>query len=136
MKRFGVATAAVVLALVLVSCASAPSRSGSSMAYTGYLMDKACGTGGKGMDGSDVVNSPQDHTKECLVACEASGFGIAMKDGNAYRFVAFDKAGSDLAQKTILDMTTKEKGIGIEVEGTMRDGMIVVTAIREAAQKM
>lgn len=105
---------------------------GMGMAYTGYLMDKACGEPGKGMDGSDVVNAPQDHTKKCLIACSASGYGLSVKDGMAYKFVPFDDNGIKIAAM-VAEKTTKDRAITVKVMGEMKGGMIVVTAIEEIA---
>jgi hypothetical protein len=104
--------------------------------YAGYLMDSACGVPGKGMDGADVVHSPQDHTQACLVDCAASGYGISVKDGMVYRYIPFDKAGSDLANRTILQKTSRTRGVSIEVEGTLSGGVLTVRSIRETTGVM
>jgi hypothetical protein len=99
--------------------------------YAGYLMDAACGVPGKGMDGVDVAHFPQDHTTACLVDCTASGFGISIKDGMAYKYIPFDKAGSDLANQAVLKKTTRNKGVAIEVEGMLSGGILTVKSIKE-----
>jgi hypothetical protein len=65
------------------------------------------------------------------VECAGSGFGISVKDGMAYRFIAFDDAGSTLASKIAMT-TKKEKDIRISVLGYEKDGFLVVQRISEA----
>jgi len=100
--------------------------------YSGFLMDVTCGTSGVGLDKSDVKNSPQDHTVGCLKACEASGYGIMIKDGNLgfYKFTKFDAKGNELAIE-LLKKTTKKKGIEIDIKGVRGDNDIAVTSLVE-----
>ena len=124
MKKFAYVLVLVALSLVVTATVFAEGKKEKDMGmgmetvtWTGYLMDTACGVPGVGMDGSDVVNAPWDHTKKCLVACEASGFGISVKDGMEYKYVAFDKKGSDLANKDIVKKTMKQDNIAVQVTG-------------------
>lgn len=68
----------MVLALLTVASTVFAAPQAEKVTYTGFLMDKACADMGKGMDGSDIVNSPQDHSKMCLMAepCRESGYGV------------------------------------------------------------
>ena len=100
--------------------------------YVGYLMDVACGAGGVGSDGSDTFASPQDHTKGCLIACKASGFGVMIRGDDRYMLYKFDPAGSDQAFKQIASMSKKDKSIMVSVEGTLDNGIIKVKSIKEA----
>jgi hypothetical protein len=100
--------------------------------YVGYLMDVACGAGGVGSDGSDTFASPQDHTKGCLIACKASGFGVMIRGEEKYMLYKFDSAGSDQAFKQIVNMTKKDGNIMVSVEGTLDNGIIKVKGIKEA----
>ena len=106
--------------------------SGQTVTFVGYYMDVACTTAGKGLDGSDVVNSPKDHTKMCLVACKGSGFGLSVKSGDEYVFYKFDKAGSDLSVKEVLNKTKRENDFLVSLDGVLKDGVITVRSIKEA----
>jgi len=144
MKRIAFILSLAGAGLLLAGCASQEAKDKQMMAgpsampakYVGYLMDTACGSTGKGADGSNVALAAQDHTQDCLVACEASGFGISVKDGMAYKYIPFDKAGSDLANRTILQKTTRTKGVSIEVEGTLAGGVLTVKSIKESGGMM
>ena len=125
--------ALLVLALVGVVAGTAVAQStGQAVTFVGYYMDTYCGSSGNGADGSDVVNSPQDHTKMCLVACKAGGFGISLKTGDAYVYYPFDKAGSDLSVKEVLNKSKRDSGFLVSVEGVLKDGTITVRSIKEA----
>ena len=87
----------------------------ATMTYKGVLMDVACGASGTGADGSDVVNSPGDHSKKCLVVCAPSGYGLSVMEGSAFEFYRFDNAGSDMAKK-VAAATSKDRDIEVEVE--------------------
>ncbi|MCG8570720.1 MAG: hypothetical protein MJB14_11330 [Spirochaetes bacterium] len=97
----------------------------------GYVMDIACGSIGKGMDGSEITHSPQDHTKKCLLFCKESGFGIMTKnDEGFYQLTRFDSEGSNLAL-ALIEASNKDKGIFIQVEGTLNNNLLTVTDIIE-----
>lgn len=108
------------------------SSSGAEVTLSGNVMDIACGSVGKGMDGSEITTSPQDHSKKCLVACEPSGYGIMYKEGSSefYSFVPFDDAGTEKAI-ALIEKSTKEKDIRIEVTGTLVDGRLQVSTLVE-----
>jgi hypothetical protein len=122
----------VVLAMFFVAGSVFASPQAEKVTYTGYLMDKACWGMGKGMDGSDVKNSPQDHTKMCLVAepCKESGYGITVKDGSEYMFIKFDDKGDEQAWELIQN-SSREMGFSIEVQGELDGDVLVVTDIIE-----
>jgi hypothetical protein len=148
MKLFVAPVLLAAAGLLLASCMSAPAPAmedkGMAAAgmeepapmmeevvYKGYLLDQACAKLGKGMDGSAVLTMPGDHSQECLVACEASGFGVMVQDGMGYRYIPFDAAGSRLAFRTVVQTTKKPTDIGAEVKGTLKDGVLVLSSIRE-----
>jgi len=122
----------IVLVVAALIGLGASSAFAAPSTYVGYLMDVACGASGTAVDGSDPVNSPWDHSKMCLVACKASGFGISVKVGDSYKFFKFDKAGSDAALAQIVSKTGRSNSVVISVDGTLKDGVITVTSIREA----
>jgi len=55
-----------------------------------------------------------------------------VKQGDAYMMVKFDKAGSDLAFNEIINKTKRDKNLVVSVEGMMKDGVLVVSSIKEA----
>jgi len=122
----------VVVLLGGVTGTTAAQSSGQAATFVGYYMDTFCGAAGKGADGSDVVNSPEDHTKMCLVACKAGGFGLSVKSGDAYAYYPFDKAGSDISIKEVLNKSKRDNGFLISVDGVLKDGVITVRSIKEA----
>jgi len=99
--------------------------------YRGYVVDQACAAAGKVMDGSEVLTMPGDHTQHCLVACQASGFGVMVQEGAGYRYIPFDAAGSDLVFRTVVQATSKAADIGVEARGTLKDGVLVLASARE-----
>jgi hypothetical protein len=103
----------------------------ADMSFAGYLTDKACGTAGTAPDGSDVVKAPWEHTVACQVTCAGSGYGIMIKDGNAYKFTPFDTKGNELAAQ-ILKTTKKTKGPMIVASGSMLNGVLEVSSLVES----
>ncbi len=125
----------LVLTVVLVGLlagAASTAFAASNQTFVGYLMDVACGAGGKGADGSNTFTSPWDHTKGCAVVCKGSGYGLMIKVGDTYKLFKFDKAGSDLAFKQILNKTSRDKDLVVSVDGVLNGDMITVRAIKEA----
>jgi hypothetical protein len=122
----------VMILVVLMTSGTLFAESKAMMGtYTGYLMDKACADMGKGMDGSDIVNSPQDHTKKCLVfePCKQSGYGVWLKgDSGEYEFVKFDAEGDETAWELITNASRKDN-FAIEVEGTLEDDVLSVDSL-------
>lgn len=108
--------------------------------FKGYLSDVHCANLGKSeMGGYDLTMYPEKHMLECMKAepCMASGYGIFIKgkDGK-YVFHKFDKAGSDMALKNIIEKTKKTDDIAIKVKGhLMKDGSIMVKNIEESKGK-
>ena len=98
--------------------------------FTGYLVDVNCGTTGKGLDGSNIVTGPEEHTKHCLEVCAASGFGISIlnSDGETYKFIKFDSNGTALSAK-ILEMLGDDQSAKISVKGVLENNMITVEEI-------
>jgi hypothetical protein len=98
--------------------------------FTGYLVDVTCGTTGRGMDGSNLVTNPEEHTKHCLEVCAASGFGIMIlnRDEETYRFVEFDSKGTSIAGG-ILEMLSEGQSAKITVTGVLENNVISVSVI-------
>jgi len=91
--------------------------------FKGPLMEKMC----YDMHKDDIDSFSKDHTKECLVSCGSSdGFGIVAEG----KYVPFDAEGNKKA-KALLEKTTKDKNIVVEVEGALKDGVLKVTSLKE-----
>lgn len=129
----------LLLVLFLASCATTPKSAdmgmmdemGETMVYEGYLMDVFCGASGKGMDGSDVVNAPWDHTTECLVMCESGGYGLSVKEGDAFVFIHFADGQSNEKAIALIGETDRLMDNKVAVEGFMVDGKLCVVSIVE-----
>ncbi|OPY58385.1 MAG: Endo-1,4-beta-xylanase A precursor [Pelotomaculum sp. PtaU1.Bin035] len=92
--------------------------------FEGVLIDKHC---------FSLEADPAAETKMCLqmAACEASGYGVAVKrsDGT-YEFYQFDADGHNQA-KEILNQTAKSSNIIIVVNGVLDGEVIKVSSISE-----
>lgn len=121
---------AVVMVLVSAAGTVFAAPEAEKVSYTGFLMDKACADMGKGMDGSDIVNSPEDHTKKCLLAgpCKASGYGVWFEGDSGYEFIKFDDAGDKVALEEIMN-SSKADDFAIEVEGTLNGNVLTVDSL-------
>lgn len=104
--------------------------------FKGYLSDVHCANLGKSeMGGYDLTINPEKHPLECMKAqpCMTSGYGIFIKEKSGkYMFHKFDKAGSDMALKNIIEKSKKTDNIEIVVKGNlMKDGSVKVKSIKE-----
>ena len=98
--------------------------------FYGYLVDVTCGLTGKGLDGAVLAVNPENHTKHCLEACAASGFGIMTKteDNESYRFIKFDGKGNKISAE-LLNKITDDTPARITATGTFEDGIISIESI-------
>lgn len=132
----------LLLVFFLASCATTPKSDdtgtmdemGETMVYEGYLIDVYCGASGTGMDGSDVVNSPWDHTTKCLVMCEEGGYGLTVMDGDTYKFIHFADGQSNEKAMALIAGTERLKDNKVAVEGFMVDGKLCVVSIVEISE--
>ena len=69
------------------------------------------------------------HSKDCALDdhCAGSGYGI-FSDGKFYKF---DEKGSARA-KELIEKSKREKGLFFEAKGTVGDGTMMVTSLKEA----
>jgi hypothetical protein len=120
-KRIFYPAAAIIVLLSLVAAVAAQDKS-----MTGYIVDKACSARVATKD--DVTAAAAAHTKKCALMpnCAGSGFGL-YSDGKYYEF---DAKGNELA-KASLEASTKEKGAQFKVDGSVKDGKLMVTKITE-----
>ncbi len=102
--------------------------------FKGYLSDVICGTTGIEPYGNDLTVNPGKNTIETMrtPACAAAGYGIFIYNNNYKRYIfhKFDKAGSDMAKKQIVDVYDQNDNVAIIVDGTpLDDGSIKVSRI-------
>ena len=75
-----------------------------------------------------VMNAPEKHTKECMMKCEKSGYGVYVGEGKDKKFVKFDAEGNKLTVAA-LKASKKTEGMKATVVGEMGDGVIKVKSI-------
>lgn len=125
-----------IVFLTLILAVALSGAYAAEMKYKGYLSDVLCGSNGKDPTGDDLTKHPEKHTLACMKAdaCAASGYGMFVKgDKGMYVFHKFDKEGSDMAKKEIVDMSKKKDHIAIMVKGDMQpDGTMKVMSIKPA----
>jgi hypothetical protein len=119
MKKLAAALAGFALvALILV--AAPPAAAAEQTWKDATVMDKMCFP--------KLKDTPEKHTKDCLLKCESSGYGLVTTDGKEKKFVKFDSKGNDL---TVAALKAAKKTIDLKanVVGEMSDGMIKVKSI-------
>ncbi len=128
-----VSIAVLVFALAAIGFAqqdqsNAQQGSATQTTMNGYLIDAMCE---KKMASKDKpMEKAAAHTKDCAMndACAASGFGV-LSDGKYYKF---DEDGSAKA-KQLLDQSSREDNLYVQVTGTVQDSTMTVATISEAA---
>ena len=75
-----------------------------------------------------LKDTPEKHTKDCLLKCESSGYGLITTDGKDKKFVKFDSKGNDLTVEA-LKAAKKTVDLKATVVGEMSDGVIKVKSI-------
>jgi hypothetical protein len=115
--------AALIVALSFAAIITAQDK---DVSLTGYVIDKACSAGA--VKKADPMAAVADHTKKCALMepCVKSGYGV-FADGKYYEF---DAKGNELA-KSLIDSTSKEKGIKVKVMGKVSGTQLAVTSISE-----
>ena len=104
----------------------APSK---GLSIHGYLVDAMCA---KNMAGKETtMKKAMAHSRKCALeeSCAESGYGV-FSDG---KWLKFDGEG-DKQAKALLEKSTTEKGIEIEVTGKMAGEKLAVMGLKE--QKM
>ncbi len=94
--------------------------------WHGYVVDAMCA---KGMMKKDnAMEKAAKHTKECALeeGCAASGFGL-FSNGKYYKF---DESG-DKKAKDVIEKSSTEKGLMVDVTGKMEGDKIMVASIAE-----
>ncbi|MFN0122996.1 MAG: hypothetical protein ACKV2V_21050 [Blastocatellia bacterium] len=105
-----------VLAVFVLACglSVAVSAKGKKGKWVGYLTDKKCSARGA------------DHSRGCVIKCKDAGVGLFV-DGTFY---AFDAAGTTQALK-LMEASTAEKVLKVQVNGELEDTNITVKKIKE-----
>jgi hypothetical protein len=120
MKKFAAALSGFALvALVLVTASPAAAAEQTWKDVT--VIDKMCFN-------KAMKDTPEKHTKDCLLKCESSGYGVITVDGKDKKFVKFDSKGNDLTVAA-LKTAKKTEGLKATVVGEMSDGMIKVKSV-------
>jgi hypothetical protein len=78
-----------------------------------------------------VKDAPDKHSKECLLKCEKSGYGMIAGEGKDKKFVEFDANGSKLTVEA-LKACKKTDGLKATVVGEMGANVIKVKSIKFA----
>jgi hypothetical protein len=122
----------VVLTLAFLACASFSVSYAKDKSWTGYLSDVGCGSGFAKKPAKAGLKEAMDHPKSCAMkaSCAAAGYGI-YSNGKYY---TFDKNGNQKAAD-FLKKTNKDKGLLVEVSGTMTGSTIAVTDLKDAPEK-
>jgi len=99
-------------------------RGGEDVKLTGYIIDNACAV--KNASNPEKI---KDHSRACALmpSCVKSGYAV-YADGKLYKL---DKAGNTKAE-ALLRASKSEKGIRVNVEGSLNDDVITVKSISEA----
>ena len=75
-----------------------------------------------------LKDTPEKHTKDCMLKCESSGYGVITADGKDKKFVKFDSRGNELTVEA-LKASKKTEGLKATVVGEVSDGTIKVKSI-------
>mmetsp|Transcript_5548 Transcript_5548/g.11735 ORF Transcript_5548/g.11735 Transcript_5548/m.11735 type:complete len:400 (+) Transcript_5548:189-1388(+) len=95
---------------------------GTSLTYTGYMIDNLCwdAPNHRSPDGSKMDVNPEDHTKKCLLMppCIASGYSILemLDDGTYAPKYVLDEASTAMAVEMV-EASDKEDDFVVTVEG-------------------
>ncbi len=122
-----VSVAVLICMLAAVGFAQENQGNAAQTTMNGYLIDAMCG---KKMATKDKpMEKAAAHTKDCAMndACAASGFGV-LSDGKYYKF---DADGSEKA-KQLLEQSSREDNLFVQVTGTVQDSTMTVSSITEA----
>ena len=117
-----------VLGLVLLLAGVAvAAREGKSVKLTGYIIDNACSGRANGENGAEKV---KNHTVKCaqMPKCAESGYALFV-DNKLYKLDAEgNKKAADVFKSTKL-----EKGLQVEIEGTLDGETLKVKSIKEVS---
>ncbi|MGZ6970430.1 MAG: hypothetical protein ACXVID_02060 [Thermoanaerobaculia bacterium] len=122
MKKFF----AVISVFALVALAAAPIAASDAKEQTWKdvsVTDHMCF--------DKVKDAPDKHSKECLLKCEKSGYGMIAGEGKDKKFVEFDANGNKLTAEA-LKASKRTDGFKATVVGEMSGNVIKVKSIKFA----
>jgi hypothetical protein len=119
MKRIAAALSGLAF-IALIFVAAPPAAAAEQTWKDATVIDKMCF--------AKMKDTPEKHTKDCMVKCESSGYGVITMDGKDKKFVKFDSKGNDLTIAA-LKASKKTEGLKATVVGEMSDGVIKVKSI-------
>lgn len=110
----------VLFSLLTLAVVFAYAQDKNAAQVTGFLIDNMCATG------TDVKD--KEHPVSCALmpACEKSGFAVVAKD-TVYKL---DENGNKLALE-ILKNTKAQKGLAVQVKGTVVNEVLQVDSMTE-----
>lgn len=117
-----------VLGLVLLLAGAAlAAREGKSVKLTGYIIDNKCSGRAATENGAEKV---KNHTVKCaqMPPCAESGYALFV-DNKLYKL---DAEGNKKAAE-VLKNTKLEKGLQVEIEGTLDGETLKVKSIKEVS---
>jgi len=111
--------------VLLLAGVAMAAREGKSVKLTGYIIDNACSGRAAGENGAEKV---KNHTTKCaqMPACAKSGYAV-FSDNKLYKL---DDAGNAKAAE-VLKNTKLDKGLQVEIEGTLEGETLKVTSLKE-----
>ena len=120
MKKIAAALSAFALVALVLIVAAPPAAAAEQTWKDATVMDKMCFP--------KLKDTPEKHTKDCLLKCETSGYGIVTTEGKDKKFVKFDSKGNDL---TVAALKASKKTVDLKatVVGEMEGGVIKVKSI-------
>jgi hypothetical protein len=97
-----------------------------TVALSGYVVDAMCAQGM--LKKSDPMAKAAAHTRHCALEddCASSGYGV-FSDGKYYKF---DEKGDKMA-KELIEKTSTQKGIMVDVMGSMKGETLAVASVKE-----
>lgn len=121
-----------LLAVAFLACATFSTSYAKDKTWTGYLSDVSCGSGFAKKSAKVGLKDAMDHPKSCATkaSCASAGYGIYCEG----KYYTLDKNGNTKASAW-LSKTNKEKGLLVEVTGTLSGSTIAVTDLKDAPEK-
>ncbi|HKY05455.1 MAG TPA: hypothetical protein VJQ56_11220 [Blastocatellia bacterium] len=119
--------AGLTLSILMAGAAFAADHHAKEVKLTGYLTDNACSA--RIAKADDPSSAIKNHTKNCALmpGCSKSGYSL-LADGKWYKFD--DEGNQKVAE--LLKNSKREKGIAVNVEGTVEGEKLSVKKISEA----
>jgi hypothetical protein len=117
-----------ILGLVfLLAGVALAAREGKSVKLTGYIIDNACSGRATTENGAEKV---KNHTTKCaqMPKCAESGYALFV-DNKLYKL---DAEGNKQAAE-VLKSTKLEKGLQVEIEGSLDGETLKVKSIKEVS---